>query len=202
MRSSHVRPATGPTPPEPGHDKTTAEVYPRGDVLRLDELYDLYFGLVSRSLRRMGVRQCFVDDAVQDVYLVVHRRLPDFQARSQIKTWLLSIVLRVGQNYRRSARRRDARVQHTDPAEIEATADSDADGPLELAARREAAAVLQTLLAELGEEKRSIFVLVDMEGMTVAKAAEALRLNANTAYARLRAARAAFEAALARHGEP
>ncbi len=168
-------------------------------VANLSALYELYFDFVWRSLRRLGVEDAVMDDAVQDVYLVVHRRLSDFKAEAQIKTWLFSIVLRVAQNYRRSARRRDARVRPPHSGEIEAAADRHSEGPHELAVKREAAVLLHKLLEEMDDDKRGIFILVELEGMTVAEAAEALRLNVNTAYSRLRGARLAFEEAVARH---
>ncbi len=138
-----------------------------------------------------------MDDATQDVYMVVHRRLPEFKAKAQIKTWLFSIVLRIAQNYRRSARRRNAHLTDA-PRQIETAADSEFKGPLELAARQEAAALLHKMLGQMDDEKRSMLILVELEEMTVVEAAEALSINVNTAYSRLRAARTAFEEGLVR----
>jgi RNA polymerase sigma-70 factor (ECF subfamily) len=176
----------------------------RGDVtdpaalgLGLREIYEVYFDFVWRSLRRMGVQDSMIDDATQDVYMVVHRRLPEFKAEAQIKTWLFSIVLRVAQNYRRAALRRAAHLADA-PGQIEGAADAESKGPLELAARQEAAKLLHALLEQLDDEKRSMLILVDLEEMTVVEAAEVLSINVNTAYSRLRSARAAFEEAIVR----
>jgi len=169
---------------------------PAASGLRLRELYDVYFDFVWRSLRRLGVQDSMMDDAAQDVYMVVHRRLPEFKAQAQIKTWLFSIVLRVAQNYRRSARRRSAHLTDVSTGPIETAAVPESQGPLELAARQEAAVLLHKLLARMDDQKRSLLILVELEEMTVVQAAEALNINVNTAYSRLRAARLAFEEAV------
>src|SRR6185503_12095574 len=82
---------------------------PEGQVRRpsFEEVYDAQFDFVWRSLRQMGVSEHDADDAVQDVFVVVHRKLPAFEPRATIKTWLFSIVLRVAQDHRRSARRKE-----------------------------------------------------------------------------------------------
>ena len=73
-----------------------------------------------------------------------------------------------------------------------------AEGPVEAFERREASALLHRLLDELDDDKRAMLVCVELEQLTVPEAAESLGLNLNTAYGRLRAARAAFNDAVAR----
>ncbi len=162
------------------------------------ELYSLHVDFVCRSLRRIGVPESSMEDAVQDVFLVVHRRFADFRGRSQIRTWLFGIVLRVARSHRRTLRRRDAHLDETPPADIDEAPSTEADGPLELAVRREAAALLYQLLAEVEDRKRDMLVLVELEQMSVREAAEALAINLNTAHSRLRAAWVALEQAAAR----
>src|SRR5688572_27043655 len=70
-----------------------------------ETIYDEYFKFVWRSLRRLGVSVAVLDDAVQEVFLTVHRRLPDFEGRSSLKTWLFGIALNVSQHATRSAAR-------------------------------------------------------------------------------------------------
>jgi RNA polymerase sigma-70 factor (ECF subfamily) len=164
----------------------------------LPEIYTQHARFVWRNLRRMGVEEGSVEDAVQDVFLVVHRRLAEFQARSQLRTWLFGIVLHVAQSYRRSVRRRQSHLVQTVPVDLDA-ASADQEGPMELIAQRQASALLHRLLERLDHDKRAIFDLVELEQMSVREAAEALGVNYNTAYSRLRAARAAFEAAVAEH---
>ena len=162
--------------------------------LELGAVYDAHFEFVWRSLLRLGVPPDAIDDAVQDVFLVVHRRLVEFEQRSALKTWLFGIALRVAREHAR--RRRRHGPPQEDGAEIE---DEDAPDPLEQVVRSEARDLLYALIAELDEEKRTVFVLADIEGMNMREISAGLGVNANTLTSRLRAARKQFEAALARH---
>jgi RNA polymerase sigma-70 factor (ECF subfamily) len=133
--------------------------------------------------------------------LVVHRRGESFdEQRSSVQTWLVGIILRVAQNRRRSLRRGWSRLKSIRGEDVLHAIPSDAEGPAELAAKREAAALLSSALDCLGDKKRALFVLVDIEQLSVPEAAGALALNLNTAYARLRAARVEFARALKRLG--
>jgi RNA polymerase sigma-70 factor (ECF subfamily) len=161
-------------------------------------LYDSHFSFVWRNLRRLGVPDPILEDAAQDVFLVVHRRWDSYDASwSSIETWLFGILLRVARNHRRTLRRRGALV-NLSASESSTRTPVAEDGPADLVARREAAALLDRLLEGLDDDKRAILVLVDLEQVTVPQAAEALGLNLNTAYWRLRAARKQLERALAR----
>lgn len=164
----------------------------------LPEIYAQHADFVFRNLRRLGLHESAIDDAVQDVFLVVHRRLADFEARAQVTTWLFGIVLRVAQSYRRSAMRRRARLTDAPSHEIDQVPATAFESPVELLERREASVMLHRLLDELDDDKRAMLVCVELEQMTVPEAAESLGLNLNTAYGRLRAARAAFNEAVAR----
>lgn len=163
-----------------------------------DEVYDENFSFVWRSVRRLGVPVSAVDDAVQDVFVVVHRRLPEFEARSSIRTWLFAILIRVVRDYRRAYRRKDLPVQgNGGPADPDDIATTD-QSPQEIAAKHEAARMLHEILDRLDDEKREIFVLAELEQMPVPEISEALGINLNTAYSRLRAARQDFEQGVAR----
>jgi RNA polymerase sigma-70 factor (ECF subfamily) len=164
----------------------------------LPEIYAAHADFVFRNLRRLGLHESSIDDAVQDVFLVVHRRLADFEARAQVTTWLFGIVLRVAQSYRRSAMRRRARLTDAPSHEVEQVPSTGVESPADRLERREASALLHRLLDELDDDKRAMLVCVELEQMTVPEAAESLNLNLNTAYGRLRAARAAFNEAVAR----
>jgi len=178
-----------------GRNKTPPQFAPPPG---LPEIYAAHADFVFRNLRRLGVHESLIDDAVQDVFLVVHRRLGDFEARAQVTTWLFGIVLRVAQSYRRSAMRRRARLSDAPSAEVEQIPMTAAESPVETLERREASALLHRLLEELDDDKRAMLVCVELEQLTVPEAAESLGLNLNTAYGRLRAARAAFNEAVAR----
>ena len=169
----------------------------QGGLLSPPRLYDSHFSFVWRNLRRLGVPDAIVEDAAQDVFLVVHRRWDSFDARSSsIETWLFGIILRVARNHRRSLKRRAVWMAPSDGNDAVAAAAA-AESP-DLLARREAAALLDRLLDTLDEGRRALLVLVDVEQMAVPAAAEVLGLNVNTAYWRLRTARKRLARALAR----
>src|SRR5258708_23415591 len=101
------------------------------------EIYERYGDFVWRNLRRLGIGEEAADDALQDVFLVVHRRLADFESRSSVKTWLFGIVLRVAQTHLRTARRRRVHVDEQAAfIDLESVAMSESDGPAEAVARR------------------------------------------------------------------
>lgn len=158
-----------------------------------DEVYTSHFDFVWRSVRRLGVPVSLLDDATQDVFVVVHRRLGDFEGRSSMKTWLFGIALRVAKDYRVRARRHD--FADVDADTLRAEAES-ADDTVE---RREAARLLDTLLTSIDEERRPVFILAELEGVAVPEIAGLLQIPLNTAYSRLRLARADFERAVGRH---
>jgi RNA polymerase sigma-70 factor (ECF subfamily) len=165
--------------------------------LGFDELYDAYFAFVWRALRRLGVADAHLDDAAQDVFLVVHRKLEGFEGRASLKTWLYGIVLRVA----RRARERQAQAGfvgaggRVDPDEVP---DRRAPTPHESAVRAESLTLLQRVLDGLDDEKREAFVLIELDGLTAPEAALVLGVPVNTVSSRLRLARAAFDRALAR----
>jgi len=159
---------------------------------RLDEIYDAHFNFVWRSIRRLGVPSAYVDDAVQDVFMVVVRRLDEFEGRSTLKTWLYGIAIRVARNHRRKAHRL---AQHE---ELPEQLCDDRPDPEDRAAAREAHALVQRCLADLDDAKREVFVLAELEQATAPEIATALGIKLNTVYSRLRAARRAFEAAVKR----
>jgi RNA polymerase sigma-70 factor (ECF subfamily) len=162
--------------------------------LELELVYDEYFDFVWRSLQRLGTGPSSLDDALQDVFIVVHRRLGDFEGRSTLKTWLFGICMRVAGDYAR--RGKQLRLAPEGDADV---VDLGAGDPLEQAARSEAVEFLYAQLAELDEDKRAVFILAELEDMSCAEIAVAVGANVNTVTSRLKAARAAFEAAVRRH---
>jgi RNA polymerase sigma-70 factor (ECF subfamily) len=137
-----------------------------------------------------------LDDAVQDVFLVVHRRWNDFKNQSSRRTWIYGIALRVASEHSRRARREQARLSATDP-DLESSENLSPDALTDQSFRqREAGRLLYDVLGRLAESERQIIVLVDLEERSVVEAADALGVNLNTAYSRLRRARHHFERAL------
>jgi RNA polymerase sigma-70 factor, ECF subfamily len=157
------------------------------------QLYAEHFAFVWRSARRLGVPLSAVDDVVQDVFLVAHRKLAEFEGRSSHRTWLFGIARKVARDYRPKAH--GARQARDLDADALPTADS---GPLVLAQQAESARLLQAMLDELEEDRRAAFILVDLEELSVPEAAAALAVNVNTLYSRVRAARQDLSEALLR----
>jgi len=158
---------------------------------RLRALFEAHFDFVWRSLRRLGVPQATVDDATQEVFLVLSRRLDDVELGRE-KSFLFSTALRVASTARRSQARRGA---HDD------TVDELVDGapsPSDVVDRQNARRVLDRVLAALEIDLRAVFVLYELEEMTMAEIAAALDLAPGTVASRLRRAREAFAAEAAR----
>ena len=147
---------------------------------RIAALFDEHCGFVCRVLRHHGVHEAALDDAVQDVFVTAHRRWASFEGRSSARSWLYGIARRIAFRYRRSA---DARARRFVPSGDEAV-----EGIDEPFARAHAAHSLAALLRELDVDKRTVFVLAELEGMTAPEIAEALGIPLGTAYSRLRAA--------------
>lgn len=166
----------------------------RQDRMTFGEVYAQHFRFVWRSLRRLGVPESDAADAVQDVFLVVHRRLPEFEGRSKITTWLYSICFHVARDRRKLAHMR--RRAHDDAPLLDC-ADDRADVGAE-AERRQAIALLEIILDELPLEQRAVFTLFELDGKGGDEVAELLDVPLGTVYSRLRLARDAFRRAVTR----
>jgi len=161
-------------------------------TLGFDEVYQAHVAFVVRSLRRLGLPEAQIADAAQEVFLIVYRQLPAFEARSSLKTWIFGIVYRVAVHWGRRQHRRKTSAL---PAELP---DRDAVGPMERAAQSEEIHLLYRLLAGLSEEQRAVFILAELEQMKVPEIAEAISANVHTVTSRLKTARRRFEALLRR----
>ncbi|EYF00751.1 RNA polymerase sigma factor [Chondromyces apiculatus] len=158
------------------------------------EVYEQHFRFVWRSLRRLGVRESDVQDAAQDVFLVVHRKLAEFEGKSKLSTWLFGICYRVASDRKKLAHER-RRADGDEP--LLDCADERVDVAA-VAERRQALAVLERMLDELPLEQRAVFTLFELEEMTGEDIAEALGISVGTVYSRLRLARETFKKAAAR----
>jgi RNA polymerase sigma-70 factor (ECF subfamily) len=151
-----------------------------------DTLYREHFDFVFRNLRRLGVVESGIDDALQDVYMVALRRIGEFRG-THAKAWLFAILLRVSGNHRRSQRRRGSPVQL-----VEERIEAPMTGPFDQAAQQQARQILHRFLERLDDNPRATFVMAELEQMTAPEIGEALSANVNTVYSWLRAARADF----------
>jgi RNA polymerase sigma-70 factor (ECF subfamily) len=171
-------------------------VEPIGDpaAARISEVFSAHAEFVWRSLRRLGVPAADVDDALQEVFLVVHRRIAEYEDRGFMRAWLFSIARQVSSHYHRGVKRTEARHRGL---VISATA-PDLE---EIVALREAERVVTAFLDQLDEAQRLVFFLSDIEGLTAPEIAAALDVNVNTVYGRLRKARKRFERVVAERAE-
>ena len=168
--------------PDPAHCAPTDE---------LDRAYQRHRAMVRRALAQLGVAPAALDDATQDVFVVLVRRIAEFDRSRSWTNWLWGIAKGVAAGYRRSdARRR--RLASVLPAP-----EGDAS-PDDALARRRAAQTLEAFLATLDAERCAVFVLAEIEGMSAPEIGAALGLNVNTVYSRLRLARRKFERGLHR----
>lgn len=147
----------------------------------LEAVYRRHHAFVWRSVRRLGVHEAAVDDAVHETFMVVARRLHEFEGRADVRTWLFAIALRVVRNHKRAQFRHERRT--------EALAAEPTPLPRDAYARSDAARALHALLHELTEDQRAAFILAELEGLSAPEIAESLEANVNTIYARIRAAR-------------
>jgi RNA polymerase sigma-70 factor (ECF subfamily) len=163
-------------------------------TLRLEfaDVYTAHFDFVWRSVRHLGVPPSALDDAVQDVWLVVHRRLPEFQGRSSVSTWLFGIAL----NIVRSRRRRREIIAGAAPLPEEL--ESPAPDPERRVAGNDAWRLVQQFLEELSELSRAVFVSALLENLTPAETAEAIGVDVETIYKQVRALRRSFQRRLSR----
>jgi RNA polymerase sigma-70 factor (ECF subfamily) len=161
----------------------------RVDEVRLGRIVGEHFEVLWRFLRRLGIAESDVDDAVQEVILVLARKLDQVQSGSE-RSFVLSTAFRVASGFRRSwKRRREVSDADAELAELE----SPELDPEAQAERQRLRALLQTVLNDLPIDLRAVFVLYELEEMTMAEIATTLELPPGTVASRLRRSRATFE---------
>jgi RNA polymerase sigma-70 factor, ECF subfamily len=159
---------------------------------RVRALFEAHYALVWRTVRRFGVPAEDADDAAQEVFIVVARRCADIREGSE-RAFLVATALRVAAHDRRSRGRRPTTPRAPDTFE---EVRDPAEGPDELAAQREHRALLDEALAALSPRLRAVFILFELEGMTMAAIAECLELSPGTVASRVRRGRERFREAV------
>lgn len=150
---------------------------------RLAKIFQEHAAFVWRSLRRMGIAPADLEDATQEVFIVVHKRLEQYEERASMRSWLYAICMRVGSRQRRSASRRREEVV-AEPPELVVQPEQQVG-----VEQRESLQQLHRMLETLPEKQRTVFVLYEVEHMNISEIAEALGCPQQTAYARLHKAR-------------
>lgn len=164
----------------------------------LDAIYEEYADFLYAVLRRLGLGEAQAEDALQDVFIVVHRRIESFEGRGTMRSWLYGIAVRVAREHRRRRGLRRRFFELFGAGEAERVVDERRPDPEAALETNERLRQLDRLLDALPEERREVFVLVEVAGFTGPEAAECLGIELNTAYSRLRLARADVKAALKR----
>lgn len=182
---------------EPISTEITTLFVPQGNrvpVPPFRRVYEENFDFVFRMARRFGTPERSVDDVVQEVFLVVHRKLVEFEGRSSLRTWLYTITRRVVRDHgvKRGNRALGSEIDEGQHASAET-------GPEEALERRRALAAVDRILASMDDARREVFLLAEMEGFTGGEIADALGMNPNTVYTNLRLARQEFAEAVHRH---
>jgi RNA polymerase sigma-70 factor (ECF subfamily) len=157
-------------------------------------IYDRYFAFVWRLAANSRVPHAHLDDVVQETFLVIHRRLPTFEGRSSLRTWIAAVTRNTVKEFLRRKR------HHILGNEVDPDSSASASmNPVEQLEASAAAALLDRFLDEMPEEQRDVFILAEIEQMTANEIATVLEANPNTVRTRLRAARQSLQASLARH---
>jgi RNA polymerase sigma-70 factor (ECF subfamily) len=147
------------------------------------EIFEQHAGFVWRSLRHLGVRDADLEDVTQEVFVVVHSRFGSYDDRDKLRSWLYAICSRVAKAHVRKIVRRRENIT-AEPPEADAPATQ-----LEHIEARQALARGQEVLAALPEEQRAVFLLYEVERMSMTEVADALGCPLQTAYSRLHKAR-------------
>lgn len=190
-----------PAPPKSGVKVVHVVSEPRSIVIERERdrafraLYDAHAAFVWRNLRRLGVSDADVEDKVQEVFVVAHRRWTDFVDRGHgPRAWLFQIALRVASDARRHRRRHpvdpDGGIAQ-DRASIEPPQAKEV-------ARKQALDLLDRALSSIDLGRRAVLVLHEIEQMTAPEIAKTLEIPLNTVYSRLRVARTELEQEIAR----
>jgi RNA polymerase sigma-70 factor, ECF subfamily len=164
------------------------------EPLDVASIYDAHGDAIHASLARLGVREPDRQDAMQDVLVVVHRRLGSWDGECKITSWLFGICIRVAAKYRRRAH-----VRHESSCEEACSARaSDETSPEDAVVERDARARLERVLDGMDLTRRAVLVMYELEELSTREITEQLGVPVGTIHSRLYAARKEFEDSLAR----
>jgi RNA polymerase sigma-70 factor (ECF subfamily) len=160
-------------------------------AVTFESIFEAEFDYVWNSLYRLGVYERDLEDVTHDVFIDVHRRFAGYDPTRHIRPWLFAFAFRAASDYRRRARYRREVMAETDPSDVTPLAD-------EQLARQEDLRLVRAALEKMALERRALFIAHDIDGRAMPEIAESFSIPLNTAYSRLRLARADFAQAIAR----
>lgn len=152
-----------------------------------------HFSLVWRYLRRLGLSEADADDGAQQVFLTFARKLDAVETERE-RSFLLGVALRVASDARRAHKRR----RHEPETALSEAPDPRPD-PEQALDQQQVCELLDSFLEQLDEGARAVFVLYEVEGLTMREIAEALELSPGTVASRLKRARVRFEVEVERY---
>jgi RNA polymerase sigma-70 factor (ECF subfamily) len=175
-----------------GHsvDRTAGAIGPRA---RFEDVYERYFDEVSRWIRALGGPEDEREDLTQDVFLVVHRRLADFDGEN-LPGWLYQIARRRV----RDCRLRWFRLSLGNPLGDDTVVVATGVDPEAALRTKESEAILSRILSRLPDTQRAAFVLFEIEEYSGDEIARIQSVPINTVWARIHTARQKLVAQLAR----
>jgi RNA polymerase sigma-70 factor, ECF subfamily len=166
--------------------------------LRFEEVYAEWMDEICRWVRAFGGLDADLDDLAQEVFIVVRRKLPEFDGVN-LAGWMYRITQRTVRDYRRRTWfRRFLFMRHSDPIEDQP---SQLLTPAEWLERREAEHLLAEILKNMTERRRTAFILFEIEGYSGEEIAELENVSVNTVWTRLYHARKDFLSLIARARE-
>lgn len=182
---------TDPRPQHQSLEVMTAEARAI-EVLDFANVFAEQLGYVCRTLRRLGVPERDLEDVAHDTFMVVHRKLADFDGTRPLRPFLFGIAYRVASDYRRKARHKyEYLIEPPSPAR----ADSEPEQALNIA---ESQRLVLAALETMDPDRSAVFAMMDIDGHPASEIATALDIPMNTVYSRLRVARAEFASAVQR----
>lgn len=149
---------------------------------------------VWATFRRLGVKPSDLADQAQELFIIVHQLMDDYDPRRPIRPWLFGIAYRCALRYRARPQRWREVPMDEPMMSVPGREPSPEEG---VAAIEDRALVLGGILA-IELSRRAVFVLIEIEGFDVPTVARELNIPLNTAYSRLRLAREDFRRAVAR----
>jgi RNA polymerase sigma-70 factor (ECF subfamily) len=141
---------------------------------------------VASFVRHMGVDESDLDDVLQDVFVLAHRKGGYLPGAAGPRTWLASLAIRV------VIARRRARARRPQATEVTENFADEARGPADLLEARRSLQRVQAALEHLSLEHRAAFILYEIEGESCESIAAMWEVPVGTVYSRLHHARKRF----------
>jgi RNA polymerase sigma-70 factor (ECF subfamily) len=152
---------------------------------RVRDVVVAQFGFIWRLLRHLGVAPADVDDAAQQAFLIASKKIDEIEVGHE-RSFLYGVAIRIAAKARHAQKHRFDRE-----AEIAELVDT-ARSPEELIDGARKRALFDGVLDAMDLDLRAVFVLHELERLTMSEIAETLELPPGTVASRLRRARAAF----------